>query len=133
MKIGHVRWSCFYRDNHISPGDLMAYALPHALTMSKISSGSQHRLTKSRKAALINDDVIVYALAHHHYTCNDTARHRLQTGPGLHLGTCLSCVFHYGWFLTSSASLEILVHVCRQRHTAAEEPREKHQRRCSWS
>lgn len=59
MKIGHVRLSCFYKDNCISPDDLMAYAAPHALTMS----GSQHRFRKSRKVAVINKDVIVYVLA----------------------------------------------------------------------
>lgn len=59
MKIGHVRLSCFDKDNRISPEDLMAYTAIHALTMS----GSQHRFRKSRKAAVINKDVIVYVLA----------------------------------------------------------------------
>lgn len=98
-----------------------------------IYSGFQHRLPRETKAVVINGNIIVYVLAYHHYTCNDTARHRLQTGPVLHLGMCRSGVFHYGWFLKSFSSLEFLVRVCRQRHTATEKPTEILQRRSAWS
>lgn len=124
-----VRLSCFYRDNHIIPDDLMVSLTTQAVTMSTVVSVSRHRLAKWREAVVNNENLIVFVSSHRHYTCNDTARRRLQTGRALRSGRCRSCVFRYGWFLKSFSSLEFLVHVCRQRHTATE-PRQELQRRC---
>lgn len=120
-----LRLSCMYTDNYISTDYFVSFPATQDLTMFTISSGSQHKKDFPKKGKLNRESVV---FAHHHCTCNGTARHRLRTGPVPRLGTCRSCVFRFGWFLKSSSSLEFLAHVCSRRD-AATEPTETLQRR----
>lgn len=99
----------------------MAHSVPHALAMCK------------EKAVVIHDIITVYVLAHHHYTCNDTGRLRLRTGPVQRLGMCLSCGCHSGWFLKSSSSPEFLLQICSRTRSATAEPAARLQRRSACS